>query len=130
MLCRKVATPKFETLSRRRTLRPGQVRPAFALFPKKATNPHAPPQGTWSRPLADLVGPIIDPVLAKRAFGQPDVILCWDEIVGELSPPCRGSCGCTDARATVQTAPPDRRPAIARAAPRFNLLQRRCSYQL
>lgn len=37
----------------------------------------------WSRPLADLVGPIIDPVLAKRGFGQSDVILYWDEIVGE-----------------------------------------------
>ena len=36
----------------------------------------------WSRPLADLVGPIIDPVLAKRGFGQSDVILYWDEIVG------------------------------------------------
>ncbi len=37
----------------------------------------------WSRPLADLVGPIIDPALARRGFGQSDVILFWDEIVGE-----------------------------------------------
>ena len=48
----------------------------------------------WSRPLADLVGPIIDPVLAKRGFGQSDVILYWDEIVGErfaaLSQPAGG----------------------------------------
>ncbi len=41
------------------------------------------PKNTWSRPLADLVGPIIDPVLARRGFGQSDVILFWDEIVGE-----------------------------------------------
>jgi hypothetical protein len=37
----------------------------------------------WSRPLADLVGSIIDPVLAKRGFGQSDILLYWDEIVGE-----------------------------------------------
>jgi hypothetical protein len=36
----------------------------------------------WSRPLADLVGPLLDPVLAKRGFGQSDIILYWDEIVG------------------------------------------------
>ncbi len=42
-----------------------------------------PRKEPWSRPLADLVGPIIDPVLAKRGFGQSDVILYWDEIVGE-----------------------------------------------
>jgi hypothetical protein len=43
----------------------------------------APRKDPWSRPLADLVGPIIDPVLAKRGFGQSDVILYWEEIVGE-----------------------------------------------
>ncbi|MGO9674637.1 MAG: DUF721 domain-containing protein [Methylocella sp.] len=42
-----------------------------------------PRKEPWSRPLADLVGPIIDPVLAKRGFGQSDIILYWDEIVGE-----------------------------------------------
>lgn len=42
-----------------------------------------PRKEPWSRPLADLVGPVIDPVLAKRGFGQSDVILYWDEIVGE-----------------------------------------------
>jgi hypothetical protein len=42
-----------------------------------------PRKESWSRPLADLVGPIIDPVLAKRGFSQSDVILYWDEIVGE-----------------------------------------------
>ncbi|VFU10426.1 DUF721 domain-containing protein [Methylocella tundrae] len=41
------------------------------------------PKDPWSRPLADLVGPIIDPTLARRGFGQSDVILFWDEIVGE-----------------------------------------------
>jgi hypothetical protein len=37
----------------------------------------------WSRPLADFVGPIVDPVMAKRGFGQSDVIFYWSEIVGE-----------------------------------------------
>ncbi|MEJ0096399.1 MAG: DciA family protein [Methylocella sp.] len=41
------------------------------------------PQGPWSRPLADLVGPLIDPVLARQGFGQSDLILFWDDIVGE-----------------------------------------------
>jgi hypothetical protein len=41
------------------------------------------PKTPWSRPLADLIGPIIDPVLAKRGFGQSDILLYWDEIVGE-----------------------------------------------
>src|ERR1700734_2484645 len=37
----------------------------------------------WTRPLADLVGKAIDPVLAKQGFGQSDILLYWDEIVGE-----------------------------------------------
>jgi hypothetical protein len=40
-------------------------------------------KNAWSQPIADLVGPIIDPVLARRGFSQSDVILFWDEIVGE-----------------------------------------------
>ena len=40
-------------------------------------------KNAWSQPIADFVGPIIDPVLARRGFGQSDVILFWDEIVGE-----------------------------------------------
>lgn len=35
------------------------------------------------RPLADLIGSAIDPVLARQGFGQSDLILFWDEIVGE-----------------------------------------------
>ncbi len=38
---------------------------------------------TFSRPLADLVGAAIDPVLARQGFAQSDIILFWDEIVGE-----------------------------------------------
>lgn len=38
---------------------------------------------SFSRPLADLVGAAIDPVLARQGFGQSDIILFWDEIVGE-----------------------------------------------
>jgi hypothetical protein len=42
------------------------------------------PQGhPWSRPLADLVGKAIDPVLARQGFSQSDILLFWDEIVGE-----------------------------------------------
>lgn len=37
----------------------------------------------WSRPLADLVGPTIDPVLARQGFSESDLILHWDDIVGE-----------------------------------------------
>ena len=45
---------------------------------KKPSRPRA-----WSRPLADLVGAAIHPVLARQGFGQSDVILNWDDIVGE-----------------------------------------------
>lgn len=37
----------------------------------------------WSRPLADLVGPAINPLLTRQGFGQSDLILFWDDIVGE-----------------------------------------------
>ena len=37
----------------------------------------------WSRPLADLVGAIVDPVFAKQGFSESDLILHWDDIVGE-----------------------------------------------
>ena len=33
--------------------------------------------------LADLIGRAIDPVLAKQGFGASDIVLHWDEIVGE-----------------------------------------------
>lgn len=36
----------------------------------------------WSRPLADLVGAAMDPVLAKQGFGESGIILNWEEIVG------------------------------------------------
>ena len=38
---------------------------------------------SWSRPLADFVGKAIDPVLAKQGFSESDIILHWDDIVGE-----------------------------------------------
>ena len=37
---------------------------------------------SWSQPLADLVGAAIHPVLARQGFGQSDLILNWDDIVG------------------------------------------------
>jgi hypothetical protein len=38
---------------------------------------------SWSRPLADLVGAAIDPVLARQGFGESNVVLYWEDIVGE-----------------------------------------------
>ncbi len=38
---------------------------------------------SWSRPLADLVGTAIDPVLARQGFGESDIVLYWEDIVGE-----------------------------------------------
>jgi hypothetical protein len=37
----------------------------------------------WSRPLADFVQAAIDPVVARQGFGQSNLILFWDDIVGE-----------------------------------------------
>jgi hypothetical protein len=37
----------------------------------------------WSLPLADLVGAAIDPVLARQGFGESNIVLFWEEIVGE-----------------------------------------------
>ncbi len=39
-------------------------------------------QQSWSRPLADLIGTAIDPILARQGFSQSDILLYWDEIVG------------------------------------------------
>lgn len=36
----------------------------------------------WSRPLADLVGPAIAPLLAKQGFGEAEIILAWPDIAG------------------------------------------------
>ncbi len=40
-------------------------------------------KSSWSRPLADLVAGAMDPVLARQGFGQSNIILYWDDIVGE-----------------------------------------------
>ena len=45
--------------------------------------PHPSRKHSWSRPLADLVGAVIDPVLARQGFSESDLILHWDDIVGE-----------------------------------------------
>ncbi|MGH6836423.1 MAG: DUF721 domain-containing protein [Methylocella sp.] len=44
---------------------------------------HRPSKIPWSRPLADLVQTAIDPVLRRQGFGSSDLVLFWDEIVGE-----------------------------------------------
>lgn len=38
---------------------------------------------TFARPLADLIGHAIDPILARRGFGQSNLIAFWEDIVGE-----------------------------------------------
>jgi hypothetical protein len=35
-----------------------------------------------ARPLADLIGKALDPVIAKQGFGESDIILHWDDIIG------------------------------------------------
>jgi hypothetical protein len=37
----------------------------------------------WSRPLADFVSAAIDPVAARQGFGESDLILYWEDIVGD-----------------------------------------------
>lgn len=37
----------------------------------------------WSQPLADLVDAVIDPVLARQGFGESQIVLYWEDIVGE-----------------------------------------------
>jgi hypothetical protein len=45
--------------------------------------PARPPRkGSWSKPLADFVGKVIDPVMARQGFGQSDIIMHWGDIVG------------------------------------------------
>jgi hypothetical protein len=47
-------------------------------------SPAAPrPRRAWSRPLADFVHGLVDPVVARQGFGQSDLLLHWDEIAGE-----------------------------------------------
>lgn len=40
-------------------------------------------KSSFAQPLADLVAPVLDPVLVRRGFGHRDVISYWDDIVGE-----------------------------------------------
>ena len=42
-----------------------------------------PSHSPWSRPLADLVDAVIDPVLARQGFGESQIVLYWEDIVGE-----------------------------------------------
>src|SRR5262249_53564351 len=48
---------------------------------------HGSAKVPWSRPLGDLLQPVIGPLLAKRGFGQGALILYWDSIVGERLAP-------------------------------------------
>jgi hypothetical protein len=42
-----------------------------------------PSTASWSRPLADLVDKVIDPVLARQGFSESQIVLYWEDIVGE-----------------------------------------------
>lgn len=37
----------------------------------------------WSRPLGDLLPPVIGPVLSRRGFGLPGLVLYWEDIAGK-----------------------------------------------
>lgn len=41
-----------------------------------------PPKRRRSAPLADFVGALLDPLMAKQGFGQSDLLLHWEEIAG------------------------------------------------
>jgi hypothetical protein len=40
-------------------------------------------KNSWSRPLAEFVAAVIDPVVLRQGFGQSNLILFWDDIAGE-----------------------------------------------
>jgi hypothetical protein len=54
------------------------------MKPPARTSPHFRPakKRAWSAPLADFVGALIDPVVAKQGFGESDLLLHWDDIAG------------------------------------------------
>lgn len=65
-----------------------------------------------ARPLADLVTEALDPVIARQGFGESDIILNWDDIVGDrlaaVSEPQR-----LQWPARAPNRPPDARPEPA-----------------
>jgi hypothetical protein len=62
--------------------------------------------------LADLIGKAMDPVLARQGFGASDIVLHWEEIVGErLARVCEPIKLQWPARPAQ--SPPDRRPEPA-----------------
>jgi hypothetical protein len=68
---------------------------------------------SWSRPLAEFVHTVINPVVARQGFGQSGLILFWEEIVGErlaaisqpvkMQWPARGRDGAADKGAAAAT---------------------------
>lgn len=50
---------------------------------RAATHGGRPRKRTWATPLADLVGPCIEPAVARRGFAAADLVLFWADIVGE-----------------------------------------------
>lgn len=47
------------------------------------SQPSRPYKGPKTFALADLTAKALDPVLAKQGFGASDIVLHWEEIVGE-----------------------------------------------
>ncbi len=45
-------------------------------------------KASFARPLADLVGGAVDPLLARQGFGQSSLILHWADIVGAQLAAC------------------------------------------
>ncbi|MBB4197783.1 hypothetical protein GGD83_001575 [Rhodoblastus sphagnicola] len=45
-------------------------------------------KASYPKPLADLIGGAVDPVLAKQGFGQSSLILHWDDIIGQRLAEC------------------------------------------
>lgn len=45
-------------------------------------------KASFPKPLAELVGGAVDPVLAKQGFGQSSLILHWPDIVGQRLAEC------------------------------------------
>jgi hypothetical protein len=51
-------------------------------MPKASPSRTSSSRTAWSRPLADLVDAAIDPVLARQGFGESQIVLYWEDIVG------------------------------------------------
>ena len=56
--------------------------PPRPFSPASKPPPKPVPWRRRSAPLADFVGALLDPLMAKQGFGQSDLLLHWEEIAG------------------------------------------------